>query len=293
MNAKTKEVINRIAIVCSNVINGFSGTISSIFRILLFSKISIAFKSRLYRDLKMHDNCTILANGPSLKSAIENNEVRLKDVDIFCVNSFCESEYFWQIRPRFYFLIDGAFFNPKNERNERQVASLIEALNKVNWDLLLCIPTHAICGGVLKGLKNERIKILRFNTTTTEGYSWFANLIYRYSMGMPWCMNVVNFAEMSAMQMKFKNIYLYGIDHTFPAQLFVDDDNCVCSREHHVYATEGRVFKLPHTSMSRILRNQSRAFSIHEQLEDYSKSVGCKIYNCTKGSFVDAYARIT
>ncbi|MBR2425724.1 MAG: hypothetical protein IKB16_03185 [Lentisphaeria bacterium] len=30
-------------------------------------------------------------------------------------------------------------------------------------------------------------------------------------------------------------------------------------------------------------------YATRQHLEEYSQSRGCKIYNCTKGSFIDAY----
>ena len=108
---------------------------------------------------------------------------------------------------------------------------------------------------------------------------------------MPECMNVVNFAIMSGIIMGYKNIYLYGIDHTFSAQLFVNDENIVCSREQHVYNSNPVIFELPQSTMSSILHNMSRAFYIHKKLEKYSNHVGVKLINCTRGSFVDAYER--
>ena len=291
MNVKTKDTLRLIAEIGSNVITGFLSSFASILRMFLFSKISVAIETKKNIDIKKHIGCTILANGPSLKSAIENNELELENVDIFCVNSFCESEYFWKIKPMNYFLIDGQFFNPTVERCKNQVDILVKSLNKVDWDINLFIPSHAINGGVLKGLDNNRIHIVKMNTTTIEGYDWFCNLLYSSYLGMPMCINVVIFAIMTAINMKYESIFMYGIDHSFSAQLFVDEENCVCSRESHVYSTEARIFKLPETTMAQTLLDMSNAFRIHEKLEKYSKKIGVKIINCTKGSFVDAYER--
>lgn len=291
MNAKTKDILRFIAEKGNNVVSGFSGTIASILRMLLFSKINVAIETNKIKGIKKHERCTILANGPSLKVAIENGEVQLENVDVFCMNSFCESEFFWKIKPSAYFLIDGQFFNPTVERCKNQVDTLISALNKIDWDINIFIPSHAIKGGVLKGLDNNRVHVIKMNTATVEGYDWFCNLIYKLNMGMPMCINVSIFAIMTAIIMKYKTIYIYGIDHSFSSQLFVNEDNCVCSLESHVYSSKPRVFKLPETTMSKTLLNMSNAFRIHEKLEKYSKRVGISLINCTKGSFVDAYAR--
>lgn len=292
MNIKLKNRLRTIAEIGHQIVSGFAGTISSILRIILFTKIGVAIKSRKYHKYRKHTNCTILANGPSLKDAIEKGEVRLDNVDVFCVNSFCESKYFWEIKPSTYFIIDGAFFNPNIERCKKQVENLIDSLNKVDWEIHLAIPAHAHYGGVLKGINNPKVKILRFNTSSIDGYNWFVKIMCGYGFGMLTCINVVIFAIMAALHMKYKNIYMYGIDHTFCAQLFVDNENCVCSKEHHVYSQEPKIFKLPETNMAKILGNITQAFVIHDKLEKYSKSQGIKIYNCTKGSFVDSYERL-
>lgn len=291
MNANMKDSLRLLASMCNNLVFGFWDTISSILRIFLFTNFSVAINSKQFYKYKKHKNCIILGNGPSLKLAFDNGEVNIDDVDVFCVNSFCESDFFWKIKPTSYFLIDGQFFNPTVERCIKQVDTLVSLLNKVDWNINLYIPSHAINGGVLKGLINKKIQIVKMNTTTTEGYDWFCNLIYRSNLGMPMCINVVIFAIMAAVNLKYESIFMYGIDHSFSAQIFVDEENCVCSRETHVYTSETRVFKLPETTMARTLLDMSNAFRIHEKLEKYSKKVGVKIINCTKGSFVDAYQR--
>lgn len=292
MNAKVKCTLNNLSRIGGGVVSGFSGAVASILRIMVLSSIKTAIKSKDFYKLKNHENCTILANGPSLKSAIENGEVRLDDVDVFCVNSFCESEYFWKIKPQFYFLMDEAFFDPKNERCRKQVQTVIENLKMIDWGMNLVVPSWAKFGELITGLNSPHIRILRYNTASVNGYQWFTNMMCRNRLGMLTCINVVIFAIMSAINMKYKNIYMYGIDHTFSAQLFVDEDNCVCSSERHVYSVEPRIFRLPQTTMYKILNNIATAFAIHEKLELYSKACGSKIYNCTKGSFVDAYERL-
>lgn len=291
MNIIIKNIIKESAAIIGRFFDNFSNTISSFFRIAILSSCKIAFKSKKYSIMRTNVDCTILANGPSLREAMNNNEIRLDGVDVFCVNSFAETYLFWTVKPKFYYLIDNEFFGPTKDRSKEQINRLNEALKKVDWNMYLCIPSHANNGGVIKEIKNKKISILRWNTSSTDGFDWFCNFVYKTRMGMPECMNVVNFAIMSGINMGYKNIYLYGIDHTFSSQLYVNDENVVCSREQHVYNEKPVIFELPETSMTRILHNMSRAFYIHEKLQKYSKRVGVRIINCTRGSFVDAYER--
>ena len=160
MNANVKDSLRLLASKCNNIVFGFLDAISSVLRMFLFTKLHVAIKSKQYYKYKKHKSCTILGNGPSLKSAMVNGDISIDDVDIFCVNSFCESDFFWKIKPTNYFLIDGQFFNPTIERCIKQVDTLVAALNKVDWDINLFIPSHAINGGVLGGLDNDKIHII-------------------------------------------------------------------------------------------------------------------------------------
>ena len=91
--------------------------------------------------------------------------------------------------------------------------------------------------------------------------------------------------------MGYKNIYLYGADHTWTRDLFVDDDNVVCYGDKHVYNKNLTVIKKKE-KFAELLNQFSLMFKSHYLLEKYSNEEGVKIWNCGSDSFLDAYERL-
>lgn len=290
MNKNLRNYIKAISKSIGRFINNSNLSVTSILRMLVLSKIDVVFKSNNYPKLKSGKNCTVLANGPSLKKALENKEVILDGNDVFVVNMFVQSQEFWTIKPHFYFLTDGAFFAPQNERHLNFVSILNEGFKKVDWDMYLCIPSGCINGGVLKSLDNHHVKVLKWNTATFEGFRCLCHFVFKHNMAMPRCQTVANMALMSAINMKYENVYLYGADHGWTKDLRVDDDNVVCYGDRHVYATKLNVIKLQY-NIADLLRQYANMFETHMIIEHYARSRKCKIWNCTVGSYVDAYER--
>ena len=290
MNKHLRETLNNASKSIGNAVDNTSNSLSSLLRMMILSRYGVACKAKHYPKLKQSKDCTILANGPSLKEALENNEVRLAGNDVFVVNMFVNSPEFRTIKPRFYFLVDSAFFAPSKDRHFNLISELAEALNKVSWDMYLCISSGCVNGGLIKELHNDRIKVIRWNTTTFEGFKGLCHFMYRHNMAMPRCQTVTNMALSAAINMGYDNVYLYGADHSWTRDLRVDDDNVVCYGDRHVYATNLEVIKKDY-SIGILLEHFANMFHSHWIINDYAKSMGVKIWNCTKGSFIDAYQR--
>lgn len=290
MNKNARNLLNNVAKGLGLFYSNFVASISSLLRMLILSSLNVAVKSKKYKSIVISKDCTILANGPSLKEALENNDVRLAGNDVFVVNMFVNSPEFWTIKPRFYFLVDGSFFAPSKDRHFNLISELAEALNKVSWDMYLCISSGCVNGGLIKELHNERIKVIRWNTTTFEGFKGLCHFMYRHNMAMPRCQTVTNMALSAAINMGYDNVYLYGADHSWTRDLRVDDDNVVCYGDRHVYATKLEVIKKDY-SIGILLEHFANMFHSHWIINDYAKSMDVKIWNCTKGSFIDAYKR--
>ena len=126
---------------------------------------------------------------------------------------------------------------------------------------------------------------------TAECVMSFVHWAYRHLLGMPRCQTVVNFALCAAINMGYENIYLYGADHTWTRDLFVDDDNVVCYGDRHVYNKNLTVIK-KEGNFAQLLDAFSKMFKSHYLIEDYSKSVDVKIWNCAGDTFLDAYERL-
>lgn len=292
MNKTIRDGLNGFANGTSVFLGNLCQSIVSILRMSVMSSLKVARTSRKYKLLKTSDNCCVLGNGPSLKDDFEAGRVLTEGNDVFCVNMFCSSPLFKELKPRFYFLIDRAFLDPKTERHRSMVEGLINALNDVDWELFLVISSSAVSGStLLKSISNEKVKIIYANSAGVSGFKGFRHWVYRYCLGMPRCQTVINFALCFSINMKYKNVYLYGADHTWTRDVFVDEDNVVCYGDRHVYNKNLTVIK-KQGNFAQLLDAFSYMFKSHYLLEDYSKSQGVKIWNCSSDSFLDAYVRL-
>ncbi|MBO4922843.1 MAG: DUF115 domain-containing protein [Bacteroidales bacterium] len=290
MNRILRNSLNSFAKNFGLFSSNLASTIVSLLRICVLSKVGAAIKSRKYSQLKLHDNCVVLANGPSLKSAIEEGIDCLEESDVFCVNLFFKSDAFWIIKPRFYFVVDEQFFDPTYDRTKEQVREMREALTKIDWEMYLVTSPTVVNAGILSNLNNNNIKVIRMNSTAADGFSWFKKLVYNLNLGMPRCQTVTNFAIMAAVNLHYSNVYLYGADHSWTRDLMVDDNNVTCYGDRHVYNTQLSVIKLDY-SISELLHDFANMFESHKTINEFALYKGVNIINCTKGSFIDAYKR--
>lgn len=291
MNLVFKERVNHFAQFITVFGNQLLKTISSVLRLVVLSRPRAAKAMRDYKELKSSTNCCILGNGPSLANDFATGHVLTEGNDLFCVNMFCSSPLFWELKPKFYFLVDVAFFAPTNERQHGQVKELIAAFESVNWEMFLVVSSSSPQNGELfRSLHNKHIKVLKMNTTTVEGFKGFRLWAFRSGCGMPRCQTVVNFAICAGINMRYENVFLYGADHTWTRDLFVDEDNVVCYGDRHVYNKSLTIIKKEY-SFAHLLEQFAKMFQSHYMLEEYSRSVGVKIWNCSSDSFLDAYER--
>lgn len=292
MNKQLRDGLNAASIGIAGFLGDIGQTVVSLLRLLVLSRAGVARQSRKYVSLKGSKDCCVLGNGPSLKDDFEAGRVGTEGNDVFCVNMFCISPLFKEIKPRFYFLVDGTYFAPANERGRQLVADLTAALNSVDWDMFLVVYSSAVSGGaLLSNLNNSHIKVLRMNSTEVNGFRAFRHWAYRRGLGMPRCQTVINFALGAAVNMRYENVYLYGADHTWTRDLFVDDDNVVCYGDRHVYKKDLTVIK-KEGNFAHLLDAFSNMFKSHYLMEEYSKSMGVKIWNCASDTYLDAYERM-
>lgn len=290
MKNNYRNTVNKISKLLDKFLRDAVNTVTSVMRMFVLAKLKCAFKSNEYYKYKTKHCCTILANGPSLKTAFEQGEVLLDDHDVFCVNMFVEADEFWILKPKFYCLVDGEYFCPTMEHTKQQVEFLRIALNKVNWDMFLYVSASWAKGGVLDGLNNPHIQIIGWNTNTFDSFKFVRHYFYRQGLGMPRCQTVTNFALTAAIKMKYREINLYGADHTWTRDLTVNNENVVCYGDRHVYAIQLQKIELDY-SIATVLREFANMFESHWIINEFAKSMNVKIYNCTNGSFVDAYER--
>jgi hypothetical protein len=268
----------------------------SLFRILLYS--SPIRKNEMLREFKKR--VFILGNGPSVKDLIKDNVTYLSNQNLVVVNDFFQNEYFDILRPKLYVVADSAYWEEKVPANMNVLRMKMQHVlkEKVVWIMLFFVPSAVFNSGYFQKIfqSNPLIKILPFNTTPFLGPKKIRYFFYDKILAKPTSGNVIGSAIFIALQMKIQEILLFGVEHSWTRNLYVDDQNRTCLVTEHFYenAQKGAVW----------LRSDGEPYSIHGALHDisimlggysdineYANYLGIRIFNCTPESFIDAFER--
>ena len=268
---------------------------------LLFSSTQtrVAFSmKKLYKN-KLKDNstkaCYILGNCLALNDAL-NDFTDRKDVSLYVFNFFANQDVYFDIKPENYIFIDPCIWintHPtlRDENALKQFfqarEKLINNLKKTDWEMNLFV--SASCPKHFFDDFPANIHVIRLNIVPVQGWRFVRHFLYRAGLGLPNPINVSIAAIYSAINLGYKNIYLYGLNHSWMLDFRVDEQNRLYTEDSHFYKNKIKRYYLPKGALEKSLRCMADAFSGHQMLEEYSQSRDCKIYNRTKGSFVDAY----
>lgn len=231
----------------------------------------------------------ILGNGSSL------NEV-WADLDFFSadymvVNRHVLSDSYSKIRPRYYVLADSHFFC------HSEGISIIEKIYKeTTWEMFLFIP---VSSNELKlPIANSNIHIVKYNTVSFRGFNCIRKFLYEHNLSMPIPQNVLVAATYIAVCLHYEKVELYGVEHSWTKNIFVDDENEVCMYNPHFFDQSKvscqRVKDIQHDSnftLHFLLRCYAQMFESYWDIQSFAKEKGVKIINKTKGSFIDAFPR--
>ncbi|MBQ5785951.1 MAG: hypothetical protein IIW00_05715 [Alistipes sp.] len=254
-------------------------------------------------DMARSKCVAILGNGPSLKRELPQliAQRAWEKKDILAVNFFALSEEFALIKPKYYVISDPMFFR-KAGYGER-VQELYKALaEKVSWPMKLYMqyynPEHFDYRSAIG--HNPNIEIVPFHSIVFHGFRSVEFWCYRRGLGSGNFGTVIQNGEFIALQLGYRRIELYGVDHTLLDGLMVDEKNRVCRRKSHYYDSEQSPAEpiyynatnppRPYT-MSEYLSETAELFRGHEVLRDFSEKCGAEIINRTAHSMIDAYKR--
>lgn len=247
---------------------------------------------------KMPMDLTILGNGPSLKKDIDLALER-DNQDFAALNYFALTDLFLGVKPRWYFFMDSTFFSDsKKNRRIDDVIRMYEIFNTlVNWEMTIVIPSHSLNAFKrFSKLSNPHINVLGINAIGAKGTSSFLHWLYKRNWSLPTPQNVTILAIYAGINLGYKNIYLFGVDHSFIQGICVDEENRLCLKWEHFYDNHIEVKPVVDSSggspsIAEELLTVAITFHSHEDLRSYSDKVGCRIINCTRGSFIDSYIR--
>lgn len=231
---------------------------------------------------------TILANGPSLKYDLD--KIDYTKGDFLVVNDFYKSPYYKIIKPKFHVLADPLYF-----RTDEDLQPFIDA---VDWNMRLFVPFNSLKAvRSLRNMPNVHIEVIPYNMGSYNGFKYLKNWLYRHGLAMPIAQNVLVPSIFNGINMGYKEIRIYGADHSWTENIRVDNQNRVCLTDSHFYDME-EVHMSPWYKcsgdqylMHEILRDLAQMFDSYHCIKEYADSKHCRVLNYTKNSFIDAFER--
>lgn len=266
-------------------LNLITQSIGSLLKIAILSK-----KNKINNIINDKKELLILGNGPSLRKLLDNNKNFIYDKDLMVVNFSSTSADYTELQPRYYLLMDPAFFENKNT-----VKKVFEPMvEKTSWHMILFIPSTACKNKEWQNIvsKNRNITIKFFNPTPVEGYKSFCHFCYRKGWGMPRPRNVLVACCMVALALPYNRIYLAGADHSWMKEIWVDENNVVQEDCAHFYDKKGTTRVTSPYKLYMLVESMAIAFRSYIYVEEYSKTLGKKIINISEGSYIDAFERM-
>lgn len=232
----------------------------------------------------------ILGNGDSLKAIVDSMQ---NDCDYMVMNAHILHPSFFELKPRYYVLADPSFFHPKANYDGTEIVKRI--LAETSWPMTLFVPWEHAHGVDLQSTKWVTIQYV--NQYAYHGPEQYREYVYEHNLAMPNVNNVLASAIYLGIFMDYKNVELYGVEHSWTRDLYVNKNNHTCIKDSHFFDTEdveaniiidgtGRPMKF-----HEVLKMYADYFPAYWELRELADKHGCKIVNCAPNSFIDAFEK--
>jgi len=269
------------------------------FKVMIKSKFILKYPA----PDPLTDNILIIGNGPSLKNSIKKILTWEKlTMDFLAVNYFAQSELFVKIQPIIYVIGAPEFWitNVDDIYKEKRLKLFHTLVDLVKWDFYLYIPYEAKKVKFWQDIirQNNHIKIVYYNNTPVEGFFFLNKLYYKNNLGLCRPHNVIIPSLFITINLKYKNIYLTGVEHGWLPNIIVNKNNEVLIKQDHFYDTEEANYK----PMKKLGKGSRHLFEVLEkfyltfkgyfEIKKYATIKNIRIYNLTINSYIDAFEKI-
>ncbi len=265
--------------------------------------LKIALRSKLLIRLPAPKSprLIIMGNGPSLKTEIKNHGDLLAEATTLGVNYFANTEAYTTIKPDLYMLSAPDFWvDQVSDRHKRLRDQLLaDIISQTDWPMQLFIPVAGVKSAYLKQQMRQfpaNIEVISFNPTPVEGLQSVNHFCFKNNWGMPRPHNVIIPSLMLAINIGYREIGLIGVEHSWLPEITVTEDNVALVHQKHFYDSGSSKSRPMHKinrprRLHEILEKFMLAFQAYHTIEAYAQSRQIQIFNCTAGSYIDAFKR--
>lgn len=249
------------------------------------------------------DKLIVIGNGPSLNKTMELYGDVVCRSECVMVNFSANTSLFEKIRPSIYMLVDPAWFNPQNHAIESINACIESIVKKTAWSMTIVMPHRAKGSIVIEPFcTNPNIKVLFYEDgwKLPKGMSqfeaWDKNLV------CPPGQTVLNTAVWLSVYWGYSETYLIGADTTWMENSRMDQtNNKLYEYDTHFYASQEVYGDMKtrqkndlhylNVTYSQSLMEMYNVIHGYEELEEYAKWKGVKVFNASEYSWIDAFER--
>jgi hypothetical protein len=253
-------------------------------------------------DIRNESKVIILGNGPSAKKDIISNFKFFKDNFIVVVNDFFFDSNFTLLKPQLYLIADPAYWqNDTTAENIEIRTQLITFLvDSVKWPMLFFIPLEAFKSNYFQKAfeKNGNIHVRFYHRNYIEHASKKIKFFfYNLRLASPRSGNVVAAAISLMLSNCSNDIFLFGVDHSWCKNIFVDELNRTCIINKHHYDLESsqpKVWLTSHNKPFRIfeaLKAIANMLECYNHINEYAEYKNIKVLNFTRDSFIDSFKK--
>jgi hypothetical protein len=224
-----------------------------------------------------------------------------QDIHFLAVNFFAESISFEKLKPQIYVVAAPEFWigDVDEEYKDKRKKLFNRLAEIVRWDMLFFIPYAAkkekIWQKILRA--NKHIKVVFYNNTPIEGFLSLNKFYYKKNLGMCRPHNVIIPSLFIGINLRYRNIYLIGVEHGWLPNIIVNEKNEVLIKQDHFYDKKEAL----HKPMKKLGKGERRLYEVLEkfyltfkgyfEISKYALSKNIRIYNLTINSYIDAFEK--
>ncbi len=232
-----------------------------------------------------------------MKKSIEKED--FSKYDCCVVNDSVLTDFFWKLRPSYYFMIDDQYFYTKEDVFAENNKNLVEAFKKVSWPIKVFVPIKWKSDARYLFGDNKNIKLVGFySNPLTDSFEFKKIKMFLFKKGIanPRYMNVCCAALFCLLNAGYKKIFLFGLDLSWTSLLYVGKDNIVYMKNQHYYDDKYDSTKYVQDGkpirFHEVLRYTAIGGASFWDIRDYSDYLGdVEIINKSENSFVDAFKK--